>query len=406
MLVVGLGLLVGLVEELAAPMGPGSHHDFLAFWAAGRLVLDGRPGALYEPAALTAIQRTVIPSPIGANGYMPFINPPFAAVAFAPLAALPVEVARAVWAGISLALLLGAGAWLARPLPLPQRIAAAFLVALSEPAIVSLAEGQWSAVLLVGGGAALLAARRGSWRLAGLALASWWLKPQLLVLPIVALALGRRWTPIAWAVLGGLVLAVGGLPFAGIDTYASYAAYLLQVGVSHFEGAGALAPSAWQGSLASTEGLNGLLVGAFGQGQVGAVDALWAVLSVALVGLWLAAAAAQRPGFDSPGSRRVLAAGVGVVLLTNPNLFTQDCTLVFLVVPILASEESDPSERWAAIAGVAGLAALVVVDQATGLHVFTIALLVLTAAACLGAVAAAPGGGRLAGLRARRVGGS
>ncbi len=399
LLVVGLGLLVSLVEELAAPMGPGSHHDFLAFWSAGRLVLEGRQGALYEPAALTAIQREVIPAPIGANGYMPFINPPFAAVAFAPLAALPVEVARAAWAGMSLVLLLGAGSWLARPLPLPLRIAAAALVALSAPAILSLAEGQWSAVLLVGGEAALWAARRGSWRLAGLALATWWLKPQLLVLPILALALGRRWTPIGWALLGGLVHIVVGLPFTGIDTYGSYAAYLLQVGVSHFDGAGALAPSTWQGSLASTEGLNGLLVGVFGQGQVGVVNAIWVVLSVALVGLWLVAAAAQRPGFDSPGGRRVLAAGVGVLLLTNPNLFAQDCVLVFLALPVVVPAESNALDRWAASVVVAGLAALVLIDQATGLHVFTIALLVLTTAGCLGAVAAAPGAGPLAGLR-------
>lgn len=107
---VGFGsvLAIGLVHELAAPIAAGTHDDFLAFFAAGRLVLEGHPAGLYLPSAITAIERTIIPGPVGANGYMPFLNPPFAAVVLAPLALLPTELARVIWAGINGTALAGA----------------------------------------------------------------------------------------------------------------------------------------------------------------------------------------------------------------------------------------------------------------------------------------------------------
>ena len=227
---VGLGavLVVVLARELAAPIAAGTHDDFLAFYGAGRLVLDGNAAGLYLASAITAIERTIIPSPVGANGYMPFLNPPFAAVAFAPFAALPPQVARVAWAGLSAAALAGAALWIGWPLAGRERIAAALLVGLSFPAYHTLAEGQWSAVMLLGGVAALQAARGGSWRLAGLALATWWLKPQLIALPLLALALDRRWTAVAWSLLGGaaLVLAVG---IAAIAALTALPAHLFTV---------------------------------------------------------------------------------------------------------------------------------------------------------------------------------
>ncbi|MGC8633898.1 MAG: glycosyltransferase 87 family protein [Candidatus Limnocylindrales bacterium] len=387
----GVILLGALVAELAAPLAAGAHHDFLAFYAAGKLVLDGNPGGLYQGGALSAIQRTIIPSPVGANGYMPFINPPFAAVAFAPLAALPAQAARAVWAFLSLLLLAAAGAWIARALPPLRRALGVLLLVLSFPAYHSLAEGQWSAVMLLGGLAALQAARQGSWRLAGLALATWWLKPQLIALPLLALVVDRRWSAVAWSIIGGAGLTLASLPFAGVGSYVTYVGYLVQVGVSHFNGAGAVARSVWQGNLSTAEGLNGLLVGIFGQGAVVSVDLWWAGLTAGLVAVWLIAARLQRPGFDSEGSRRMLAAGIGIVLLTNPNLFVQDCVLVFLLVPALSP--SSAQGHWRASVGVAALAAITLVDQPLASHLFTVVLLGVVLALMGTAVRGAAGHG-------------
>jgi hypothetical protein len=382
-LLVGLGALfaIALVAELALPLRDGAHHDFLAFYGAGKLVLDSDPAGIYDPAQLTAVERTVVPGPVGANGYMPFTNPPFAAAAFAPLAALSPEAARAVWAGISLALLVAAAVAVARPSS-RDRALGALLVALSFPAYHALAEGQWSILLLAAGLAALAAGRRGRWALVGLALVPFWLKPQLLVLPLVALVLARRWRTLATAGIGGAALVALSLPFTGFAQYGRYAGYLAQVVTSHFTGAGAVNSTTWQGNLATTEGLNGLLVGYLGQGAVGLVNVLWLMAAGALVALYGLAAVREHPGFATLRARAMLAAGILVTLLVNPNLFAQDCVLVFLALAALW-----PVPRrlaLAAIVATVALADLVLLDQLPlTLHLFTVGLVGLVVLVCL-----------------------
>ena len=383
LLSVGAALVVVLARELATPIVAGTHLDFLAFYASGRLVLDHDPAGLYVASAITAIERTIIAVPVGANGYMPFINPPFAAVALAPFASLAAQLARVAWAGLSVLALIGASIWVAWPLAGRQRIAAALLVGVSFPAYHALAEGQSSAVLLLGGIAALQAARVGSWRLAGLALATFWLKPQLIVLPLLALAVDRRWAAIAWALLGGGALVVASLPFVGIGSYATYLGYLVGVGMSHFNGAGAVGQSVWAGALGSLEGLNGLLVDVFGQGSIVVVDVLWAILVAGLLGVWLLASRLQRPGFDSPAARQMLAAGIGIVLLVDPNLFAQDCLLVFLLVPALWP--ATRADYWRVVVAIAVIGALAALPA----HLFTIALLAVVLVWCARPIAAA-----------------
>jgi hypothetical protein len=382
-LLVGLGALfaVALVAELALPLRDGAHHDFLAFFGAGKLVLDGDAAGIYDRARLTAVERTVVPGPVGANGYMPFINPPFAAAAFAPLAAHSPEVARAVWAGVSLALLVAAAVVVVRR-PSRDRALGALLVASSFPVYHTLAEGQWSILLLAAGLAALAAGRRGRWGLVGLALVPFWLKPQLLVLPLVALALARRWRALATVGIGGAALVAFSVPFTGFASDVRYAGYLAQVVTSHFTGAGAVDSTTWQGNLATTEGLNGLLVGYLGQGAVGLVNVLWLMAAGALVALFGLAALRQRTGFATLRARAMLAAGILVTLLVDPNLFAQDCVLVFLALAALW-----PVPRRLALAMIVStvaLADLVLLDQlAVTLHLFTLGLVGLVVLVCL-----------------------
>ena len=382
-LLVGLGALfaIALVAELALPLRDGAHHDFLAFYGAGKLILNGDPAGIYDPARLTAVERTVVPGPVGANGYMPFINPPFAAVAFVPLAALSAEVARAVWAGISLALLVAAAVAVARPLA-RDRALGALLIVLSFPAYHALAEGQWSILLLATGLAALAAGRRGRWGLVGLALVPFWLKPQFLLLPLVALVLARKWRALVTVGIGGAALVALSLPFTGFAEYGRYAGYLAEVVTSHFTGAGAINATTWQGNLATTEGLNGLLVGYLGQSAVGLVNVLWLLSAGALVALYGLAAAREHPGFTTLRARAMLAAGILLTLLVNPNLYAQDCVLGYLA---LAALWPVPRRLWlAAIVATVGLLDLILLDQpAVTTHLFTVGLVGLVILACL-----------------------
>jgi hypothetical protein len=377
---VGVSLLLSLVGELVAPAAAESHHDFLAFYAAGVLVLHGQAAGMYDAAAVTAVQRTIIPFAVGANGYMPFINPPFAAVAFAPLAALGGPAARVAWALANGAVALTAAAWISRDLSGWRRAAATVLVVLSFPVYHALAEGQWSIILLGAGLIALHAARRGRWGVAGIALSLFWLKPQFIVLPLLALAAARRWRAVAWAVAGGVALTVVSLPFTGPGVYVQYVTYLLEVAFSHFNGAGAVHASAWQGDLATTEGINGLLVGYLGQRAIAAGGVGWALLSAAVLGAYVLAARAQPPSLATPRGRLQVAAGIAVVMLVDPNLFAQDCVLVFLLLDAL--RPLPPGARMAATLGVVALAATVLLDQVVEpWHLFPTLLLVGVAGA-------------------------
>ncbi len=391
---IGACLVAALVAELAAPpvalgpflrLGPlslAAHHDFLAFWTAGSLVLRGAASSMYDPAATIAVQRSVIPFPVGANGYMPFINPPFVAVAMAPLGTLPEPLARVAWTIGNAVLAVGAAAWITRALRGWERIAGILAVVLGFVVYHTLAEGQWSLVLLVAGLVALAAARRGSWAVAGLALSVLLVKPQIFVLAMVLMALARRWRGIAWALAGSCTLILVSLPITGPGLYGEYARYLVAVVASHFAGAGAAGGAAWQGSIATMEGLNGLVVGLVGQAAVHLVNILWAGLSVVVVAAWLLVVRREGLGLGTPARRVVLAAGIAVALLVDPNLYAQDCVLVFLLAEALAADGSGPA--LAPVCGVAALSGLVLLDQAfEPWHLFPLALLLIVIGAVI-----------------------
>jgi hypothetical protein len=78
----------------------------------------------------------------------------------------------------------------------------------------------------------------------------------------------------------------------------------------------------------------------------------------------------------------MLAAGILVTLLVNPNLFAQDCVLVFLALAALW-----PVPRrlaLAAIVATVALADLILLDQlSVTMHLFTVGLVGLVVLVCL-----------------------
>ena len=296
----------------------------------------GAPGPLLglnlsDAGALTAIQRAVIPKPVGANGYMPLINPPFAAVAFAPIAHSPAQAARAAWAVLSLAMLALAGAWIAAPLPTRERIATALLVALSFPSLPR--EGQWSAVMLLGGvrrfpqraeGRGISGARAG--HLVAQATAPRPSAPRARTRPEMG---GDR-----LGGLGGLLLALVSVPFVGWESMGSTSAtcsrWLRAISTGQGPSSSPSGRATWRRARALT----------------GCSSATWdrapsrPSTCSGPVGRRLrgtVAGGGHRRGTrirDPPGAAPARG-GVGIVLLVNPNLFVQDCVLVFLLLPAL-----------------------------------------------------------------------
>jgi hypothetical protein len=171
------------------------HHDFINFYTGGWLVLHGQAGSLYDPVVQETAERALLPTlPV----YVPYIRPPFYALLVAPLAALPVRSAFAVWIGVNAAVLLACWFWGYRRFGLPALVLASMFI----PGPMGIAYGQDCVLPLGLVAASYLFAERGRPWTAGALLGALVGKFHLVLLWPVALALERR-----WKMLGGFACA-------------------------------------------------------------------------------------------------------------------------------------------------------------------------------------------------------
>ncbi len=185
--------------------------DFVSYWAAGVLTLEGQPLASYDLAAHRAVELRAL----AMAGQMPFPYPPPYLLLVAPFGLLPYAIAAIGWVAGTFALYLAGTRRLA---PAGGWIACAF-----PPVLANAINGQNGFLFcgILAAGLALLPRRP---MLAGALLGCLALKPQLaLVLPFVLLA-GRAWRAIAGAAAAALgLLALGALAF-GPDAYLAWLA--------------------------------------------------------------------------------------------------------------------------------------------------------------------------------------
>lgn len=230
-LMAALLCVISFVRNLPALLRPAPI-DLAAYYAAARLLNEGRADELYD---LEAQRAAVAGEGVGsvAGGY---IYPPFLAVVMRPLASLPFRVAALVWLALNLALLAASARSLlpiARLSPSAAHVLLVFAFCLLLPPVTAtLALGQINILLLfllvnaalLAGSASALPARE---RLAGLligAAAGMKLFPLVVLVP---LTLRRRWAVVLWGLVGiVLTVAVG---IAGGGGLANTSRYLQEI---------------------------------------------------------------------------------------------------------------------------------------------------------------------------------
>jgi len=181
--------------------------DFLSFWAAGRLVLNGHPELAYNIAAHGAVEDTI--AHIG--GLMPFPYPPPFLAIVTPFAVPPFGIAFILWVGAT-AIFYAIATRRATP------VAFAFG---NTPAAIDFMIGQ-NGFLICGIFVLGLSLVTTAPFVAGVILGLMILKPQLALLLPVAMLAGREWRVIAGAVASvSLVLALG-LIFFGFKSYQGF----------------------------------------------------------------------------------------------------------------------------------------------------------------------------------------
>lgn len=296
--------------------------DFLQYFSAGHLLLTGHPADAYHWTPMLREEQSIsFPYAMPVRVFQPFlVYPPFAAVAFAPLAALPYALARPWWFILSCAALVAALYQLERMLQLTKRGSlllrcAAFMF---MPVFQSLYQGQISTFLLLAVVGGLFFAKRGKDIAAGVCLATLVTKPQYLVPVLLVLAVRGRWTVIASTC--GTALVLLGIPtlFLGTAATSAYLRVLLDLpSWGQHSGMMLSGPSEGFYGLAHT-----LLPGPF-------ATPVWLGISAAAM-ILLVWHARRSPTLDGP-----LSLGVVTGLLVNPHLLLYDQTLLLLPATVV-----------------------------------------------------------------------
>ncbi len=202
------------VHDGLDPAGNPVGTDFVSFWTASRLALDGRAADAYVPATHAALQRNLFPASL--DRYFAFFYPPGFLLLILPLGLLPYFWALGAWLAGTLAALFAALRRL-----LPQRWA--ILPILAFPGVLENAGHGQNGFLSAACLGWFMALPRHPFA-AGLCLGLLSYKPQLLAAAPIVLLAARRWRAIAGCATGTLALAALSWLVLGADAWRGFLA--------------------------------------------------------------------------------------------------------------------------------------------------------------------------------------
>lgn len=200
--------------------------DFMAFYAAGRSMIEHGPSAAYELPYLKANEEEVLGFQVREQDVNPFVHPPFILPLLGLAARFDYVPAFYVWIFMMLGLC-ALGAYVAVGLIEAasgmDKLAVGLGVVLFFPLYISLLNGQDSAVLLLGALLWYYGLARSSHKLAGLGLALATIRPQIalvLAIPFFFNAAHRKvWW---WFCAGSGILVLASFALLGWDGVQSF----------------------------------------------------------------------------------------------------------------------------------------------------------------------------------------
>lgn len=172
-------------------------HDFLNLYCGGTLALHGPLQRIYIPEIQLQTEHTFVAN---LPALVPFVRPPFYALALTALAAIPFQWAFVVWVGLQIAVYVSVLAWAkARWGPDALLFGSMFL-----PAALGIASGQDCVFMLAIVAGVVALEDRGKETAAGAVLALGLIKFHLFVVWPLILLVQKRWRMLG----GGAVLAL------------------------------------------------------------------------------------------------------------------------------------------------------------------------------------------------------
>lgn len=299
--------------------------DFTIFYGAAKMLRQGFATRLYDPLLQYQVQQQFAGGVSIRQGALPYNHPPFEALLFLPLTALPYFPAYLVWNLLNVAALIALPFLLRPHIPLLQRVSPAlfFLAALAFfPVFVALLQGQDTILMLLLFCLAFVSLKKDAQFSAGC-----WLGLALfrfhLVLPLILMLLWQRKAKVllGFSVVASLLACIS-LAIIGWQGLWRYPSYVLHV--EKTMGRGAIVPSCMPNLRGLIATLNG-----------GSLARWWLVLvvgiSLALL-LWVADLWKQQRGanFDLGFSAAVI-----LTVLVSYHAFAYDLSLLLLPVFLL-----------------------------------------------------------------------
>lgn len=252
------------VTQIADPSKPTNFEDYVVFYTAGRMVVNGEAASLYNVEALREAEQDVLGRPIDAPedaGVLPYFNPPFFAVLMVPLSLLPLDISTAVSFVLVCFLAVVCALNLVRILGLRglQGMLVIIWFLSWHSTAVAVVQTQLTMLAFLAWLGFVLFEMRGQHGRSGLALALTLAKPQFLVLVLPLLVWRRRWRTLATISTIGALLAAASLLVTGPDVLIDYPKLLLES--SQWEHRNSIDPSSmygWGGFFRRSFGLSDL----------------------------------------------------------------------------------------------------------------------------------------------------
>jgi hypothetical protein len=316
------------LDIMGKPLGT----DFVSFWTASQLVLQGRAAEVYDPAIHLAAQRALFP--VGVSGIYVFVYPPVFLLFCLPLALIGFFPSLICWLAVTFAAMF----LCLRRILTPRW--AILPVAAFPGVLINAGNGQNGFLSAACFGACMIWLERRPF-LAGLCLGGLVYKPHLLAAAPIALLAARRWAALA----GAATSATGLIALSWL---------VLGTGVWHgfFGKTGFAVASMEQGLINFAKMQSSFATARLWQADVTLAYSLQA--AVALVACALLAAGVMR----RPGGALEVAMMVTASLLCTPYLFSYD--LACLAVPLAWLTAQGSSGGWRDWEKLAALGAYIV----------------------------------------------
>ncbi len=304
-----ISMSLAWLKEVGSVVARGTtYRDSLQFYTGAISIRSGRAADLYDLDVQQSLQEKLLQPEYRQDRphqweLLPFISPPFVALALAPLAGQSLPVFYAVTGGLQvlfIAVLVVALQRTANVWPESWRLLLLMLTVLWLPLSWSLMQGQMSTLLAVAFALGYLALRNNQGILAGIILSILWIKPQYAILVLPAMLVWRRWSGAGAFAASMLALLGASWATVGLDGLVSYARLLTQIETFGPE---------YGMFAANYNTLSGLLVRAFGESG-------WAWLLAAGPLVILALLRAQR-GFGPESYALLILTSVLVSLHTH-----------------------------------------------------------------------------------------